>query len=269
MAEEAEEEEDTRPAPSPEIDRRVVARFLDLIAAGFVALAVVKLFESAYGSASAAFVIGLCVFLCGIYWDQIRPRLGQTLATSMQRIASDARAWLLVLFVVFSYLAAPALVTIITRPAAPPAITSSNDDQHSLGPVWVTNMVSNLKGSIESLPGIPPWHVIITTPPENQRVGTNLQSLFTLSTKNVAIVQHPDYDKDIDAPKFPPTGLSGIILHGRNQLTEVLKRLWGDCFIVRQASDLPPAVTNYFGFSLTWIEIGSGSPWKSPQACND
>jgi len=273
MAEELEEEEQPRATGAADSDRRIVARFLDLVAAAFVALAVATGSGGEYGRATTAFLIGFGVFLCGIFWDRIRSVIDPGLTGSILRVASDARSWLTILFIVFSYIAAPSFVTRITHsPEEREGIGGVNAkiNQKSLGPQTVSKMVAELKESIDRLPGMPPWHVVITTAKENEKVAHDLQSLFTLSTKNVAIVPLPDYDRDIDAPKFVQNNqISGVILHGRNQLSDVLKKVWGNCFTVRQASDVSPNVTQYYGFVLTWIEVGPESPWRTPDACSD
>jgi hypothetical protein len=96
-------------------DRRIVARFLDLIAAGFVALAVATGFDGEYGRAAAALISGLVVFLCGMYWSHIRQWLGPVLSRSMVAVASNGWAWLAVLFVLFCYLAAPSFIAHINN----------------------------------------------------------------------------------------------------------------------------------------------------------
>jgi hypothetical protein len=120
MVEEREEEEGRQqPIPTTDRDRRIVARFLDLLAAGFVALAVATGFDGEYGRAVAALIGGLIVFLCGIYWDQIRALIGPALSRSMVAVASDARSWLAVLFIVFGYIAAPNFIARLNQPAPP------------------------------------------------------------------------------------------------------------------------------------------------------
>jgi hypothetical protein len=116
MVKEREEEEQS---PVTARDRRVVARFLDLVAAGFVALAIATAFDGEYGRTAAALVGGLMVFLCGIYWDQIRALIGPALSRSMFAVASDARSWLAVIFIVFGYIAAPNFIARLNQPALP------------------------------------------------------------------------------------------------------------------------------------------------------
>jgi hypothetical protein len=96
--------------PPAKMERRVVARFLGLVAAGFVGLAIVIGYEREYVGSAVALTIGLLIFLCGVYWDRIRTVLGPALAVSVYKIASSAVSWLIVLFIIFCYLAAPTFI---------------------------------------------------------------------------------------------------------------------------------------------------------------
>jgi hypothetical protein len=128
VAEEREEEEESQTAKA-ERDRRIVARFLDLVAAGFVALAVAVDFEEQYGRAAAALVSGLIVFLCGVYWDRIRTIIGPALAGSTFRVASNAVSWLAVLFIIFCYIAAPSFIDNLSKPSTSPPRLAPNGKQ--------------------------------------------------------------------------------------------------------------------------------------------
>src|SRR5689334_8677664 len=99
MAEELEEEEE-QPGfgTPPESEKRIVARFLDLVAAGFVALAVTTGFDGEYGRTAVALGAGLLVFLCGLFWDILRSAIGPVLSSSAYRVASSAWSWLAVLY---------------------------------------------------------------------------------------------------------------------------------------------------------------------------
>lgn len=146
MAEELEEEEELSPEPrppSPDTERRIIARFLDLIAAGFVALAVALGFEGDYARAAIALVSGFAVFLCGIYWANIRSLIGPTLSASMLRVASDARSWLMVVLLIFLYIAWPQLDRVFTNP---PATSITNETHQPATPI--TNDAHRSRGKI-------------------------------------------------------------------------------------------------------------------------
>jgi hypothetical protein len=133
MAEEPEEEQQ-QPIPPTDRDRRIVARFLDLLAAGFVALAVAVGFEEQYGRASAAFICGIIVFLCGVYWDRVRAIIGPTLAGSIYRVASSAVSWLAVLFIIFCYIAAPSFISSLSKlsQSSPSLISDGNQFERNV-----------------------------------------------------------------------------------------------------------------------------------------
>jgi hypothetical protein len=147
MAEEQEEKQG-QPTSTIDRDRRIVARFLDLLAAGFVALAVAIGFDGEYGRATAALISGLAVFLCGIYWSQIRRKIGPSLSQSMVVVASSAWSWLFVLFVVFCYIAAPSVIGHINR--LPLSYLSSGTASRN----------SSVKPSDTATSAIPTWLIL-------------------------------------------------------------------------------------------------------------
>jgi hypothetical protein len=141
MAEEREEQEEAR--PNSDSERRVVARFLDLIAAGFVALAATLAFDSDYKRAFAAAAIGLAVFLCGIYWDPIRRKIGPRLSGGVVNVASSGWAWGFVLLLAFLSLAVPSLIDRITKSQARDDLVSQITENRWKGDLVQTGVVLN------------------------------------------------------------------------------------------------------------------------------
>lgn len=119
------------------------------------------------------------------------------------------------------------------------------------------------------------WAVMITAPPENAAVAELLLGMLQLARRDkIASLDVPN-GNDLDAPKLIPTNVSGIVLHGGNAFNRRLEQLLGECFLVRQTDVVPDTLHDWAPkkglpadrWTPVWIEIGKGSPYKSPYPC--
>jgi len=118
------------------------------------------------------------------------------------------------------------------------------------------------------------WHILLSnaTPEESVVVGTLWRMLSNMS-RQIQVVDHPNYDVEIDAPKFPSSQYSGLVFHGENTLSEILLSALGKCFTVRKSETFDDNIKKYYekrgANNLVWIEVGPGSPWRTPESCRD
>lgn len=97
------------PNPDP---NRAAATLLGVLGGAFIVNAVQGVVVAAitggnYSVTSAVVFlsIGLLLFASGLGWNRIRGRIGDTLATSVTRVASDFRYWLALIFLPWIYVA--------------------------------------------------------------------------------------------------------------------------------------------------------------------
>jgi hypothetical protein len=119
--------------------------------------------------------------------------------------------------------------------------------------------------------------VVITAPKENMLLKVNLESIFGVGLQDIReqlphgrglLVQPPNYEVDIDAPRLKDSGYSGIIIHGHSSALELIDNFLRDCFVTRQTPKIVDGLPEYYkAHNVMWIEIGTGSPWKTPSAC--
>jgi hypothetical protein len=139
------------------------------------------------------------------------------------------------------------------------------------------NIFNTLKDPPQELKDLPKTHVLISSAPENLIVAEDLQSLFFLSwsvSKTLPPLALPNYDRDLDAPKFEGSSLPGITIHGRTAAASFIATALGNCYQIHQTSEMPNGVAEYYNKSypikitrsdeFTWLEVGKGSPWKTP-----
>jgi hypothetical protein len=113
--------------PTAGAERRVVSRFLDMIAGGFTALAVAVGYEGQYVPATLAALVAIAVFLCGVYWDRVSRFLGPPLSNSAYRIASNAWSWLAVLGFIALFIAASPIIATFIPPRSLPIPVIGNE----------------------------------------------------------------------------------------------------------------------------------------------
>jgi hypothetical protein len=77
--------------------------------------------------------------------------------------------------------------------------------------------------------------VVITAPRENMQIKFALEMLLNVGG-HIKIVQPPNYDVNIDAPRLTESGYSGIIVHGHNDAQELMDNFLGTCFITRHST---------------------------------
>jgi hypothetical protein len=110
---------------------------------------------------------------------------------------------------------------------------------------------------------------VITAPKENGLVKYNLEMILNVGG-HIKIAQPPNYDVDIDAPRLIDSGYSGIVIHGHNDAHDLIDNLLRDCFSMHKTTKTIDGLAQYYKVNnVVWMEIGKGSPWKSPAACWD
>jgi hypothetical protein len=146
----------------------------------------------------------------------------------------------------------------------------------NMGPISTLNRFSE-SGAIWRKLVTEDTAVLITASSENMIIKVNLDSILGVGQREVRenlpsgralLVQEPNYETDIDAPRLIESGYSGIIIHGNSVALEEIDNLLRDCFITRQTKKTVEGLAEYYkAKNLIWIEIGKGSPWKNPSSC--
>jgi len=117
------------------------------------------------------------------------------------------------------------------------------------------------------------WALVMTYPRENEYASLVIRRI--VGAKLTTIPIPPPNPNDLDAPKFVPSGQSGVTLHGNNQLNDRLFSELGLCFSLKKTGATPDNLQAWYagkapdGYLVDWIDIGPGSPWKEPFQCSD
>jgi hypothetical protein len=135
--------------------------------------------------------------------------------------------------------------------------------------------VQRLKDPPQSVKQQPPQNfVLISQPQENLPIGRDLGALFlnTFLQSNIRPLNLPNYDLDLDAPKFEGGGLQGITIHGRNAAADFLALILQHCYQNHRTEEMPTGVTEYYrrlyrttitaADMFVWLEIGKGLPFQ-------
>jgi hypothetical protein len=145
----------------------------------------------------------------------------------------------------------------------------------SLGRTSWVNIYGNLSMAPQDLKPPPKQWVIISAAPEHEVVAQDLYSLFFLSgsVSGIAPVNLPNYDHDLDAPRFEGSGLPGITIHGRTPAADFIERSLGNCYSLHRAAGMPNGAVEYYlknnplwiasNDGFTWLEVGKGPPWRA------
>ena len=120
--------------------------------------------------------------------------------------------------------------------------------------------------------------ILITSAPENTEFLGYIEQLFAasnsfaLSTQKIAnvrrpiILQLPDYKVLVDAPKFPASGETGIVVHGSGPIQDKIYTLLNECFVTKKATRTPDEISEFYKRAVVWIEVGPGAPpWRGLQ----
>jgi hypothetical protein len=116
------------------------------------------------------------------------------------------------------------------------------------------------------------WALVITAPEHHRSVRELLIKLIErgLGRDKVRVLNPPNPAVALDAPRFPEPSEAGITLHGENVLNPRLLSL-GSCFTVRTTKSTVDGLADYFkqpsDWTVVWIEIGKGSPWRDDRGC--
>jgi hypothetical protein len=154
--------------------------------------------------------------------------------------------------------------------------TTSYD--RKMGPIAVLNAFSE-SGAIWRKVVPANTGILITADSENRELASNLSNIFQVGMREVSdklkpgqpwLLQPPDYSVDIDAPRLPSSGYSGVVIHGSGDGQSELRAFLDRCFITRQTPKTTDGLASYYKLdNVLWIEIGPGSPWKpDPTICS-
>lgn len=146
----------------------------------------------------------------------------------------------------------------------------------SMGRTTFFNNFNSISSVPDELKGPPKQFVVITSSSENTVLAQDLNALFSLAwtiSKTLAPAPLPNYDRDLDAPKFEGKSLPGITIHGATPAAKFIgERLY--CFQLHRTAEMPARIAEYYhqfnppAFSedaiFTWLEIGNGVPWAQP-----
>lgn len=197
----------------------------------------------------------------------------------MPPLAGPASRWSLRLFNLIS-LALLVVVVIATwfPPKTPPTQGSPPETPviaPQLGRISWLNLYNALKEPPQSIKQQPPKNfVLISQPAENVQIGRDLRTLFlsTFLQSNIRPLNLPNYDLDLDAPKFEGKGLQGITIHGRNAVADFLALTLQHCYQIYQTEEMPPGVADYYrrryagtiavNDVFVWLEVGKGLPFQ-------
>jgi hypothetical protein len=146
----------------------------------------------------------------------------------------------------------------------------------TLGRISFFNMFNALSEASKTVRVPPKQWIVISSVQENALLEQDINALFFQSwavSKTLSVIDLPNYDRDLDAPKFEGSALPGITIHGRTVAAEYISGVLGNCFSVHQTAEMPTGVTEYYARIFpktvtvddvfTWLEVGKGSPWKS------
>ncbi len=86
-------------------ERLLVSAFLELMSGTFLAPGSTYLLDGNYSAAAAPYLIGVILFLVGIFWSRIAKRIGTgRFAHSLLNVASDFKWWMLLLGIILFFI---------------------------------------------------------------------------------------------------------------------------------------------------------------------
>jgi len=144
-----------------------------------------------------------------------------------------------------------------------------------MGPVNALNASSNAEDIVIDLANNE-TSLLITSVSENKEFRNDLTNIFNVGlykwmashpkgqlSKQSLMIEPPNYDINVDAPKLPPADHSGIVVHGEGDLPDKIRTFLGHCFVVRKAQRNPEELSVFYKRNLIWIEIGHDPVWKN------
>jgi hypothetical protein len=118
-------------------------------------------------------------------------------------------------------------------------------------------------------------YLVITAPPDQIKLRRLLGDIIQLALRpNVAVLEPPDPNRELDAPKLPTPDTDGLVTHGMDQFGGVLESVLQQCFVMKRVrADAPAGLGDYYYPNqhpiIVWLAFGAiGSPWKNPSGCN-
>ena len=148
------------------------------------------------------------------------------------------------------------------RTGAPPGLFSED-------PIKTVEAVNRMKSSLNQVLGNRDTITFLITWPDNDNtylpfVSTLLSDACRMMPRQCWFTQLGD-DRDLDRSRFQGSGKRGITVHGHD--VSALANALGDWFTTYSTASLPPEASGYESQAtkeIIWIDIGPGSPWKSP-----
>jgi hypothetical protein len=295
-----------KPVSEHPVPDTITGRVLDYIGMGFLlAPPEVLILELVVSSAPVNWTLVISAFLgcyiagflllgLGLNWQQIKPKLSETLAANVTKAANSVLVWLAVLLFVAFGPSALVMGFSNSRPAQPsaPRLTADTDSPEGftfsptpltripprLGPLSTLRIIDSIATRGNALtPRANPvdfkWALVITATKENDYVSLVVRRI--VGAKIATLPAPPPNPNDLDAPKLTASGQPGITLHGNNQLNDRLFYELGSCFDVKKTAESPSNLQSWYenqiptDFLVDWIDIGPGSPWKEPFPCSD
>jgi hypothetical protein len=164
-------------------------------------------------------------------------------------------------------------------PAPSLAASSAPPEMHKMGPINTENMIANTEEVMKRLSVLDDRSILVTSPTENSNTARDIRNLFNaglyrlfskpehkgVSSKRL-MLQPPNYAADVDAPKLPTSGATGIVVHGKGEIEDLVRQVLAHCYVVRGASKSVDILDKYYGRKVIWIELGSGAQWRAPEA---
>lgn len=134
------------------------------------------------------------------------------------------------------------------------------------------NLYNTLKNPPNNLNGTTK-HIIISSSSGNDFIAKDLNTLFVLSwsvSKAFGALGLPNYERDLDAPKFVATDRAGITIHGASDVVDYFANTLRNCYLIHKSSEMPGGIAEYYNHlypttipltdTFIWIEIGNGFP---------
>jgi hypothetical protein len=118
-------------------------------------------------------------------------------------------------------------------------------------------------------------YLAIVAPPSQAALRNLLGQIIQNAPINVAILEPPDTDRIIDAPRLEIPNTNGVVMHGEDRLNSVLQSALQRCFVMKwqRTDDVAQKLSDFNWpnqhYIVLWLAFGSvGSPLKDPKGCS-
>ena len=242
----------------------LAAVLLVIVGGEFIRIAIDAAMSGEKTGAILPGVVGIALVAASGFRNHLGPRF-----TALVTAASNVWVWSAVLSVIFAYEAIPlAIIRVeVAGNLLPPRQIASSYSAHKFSVTSTLNLVDRIGKSdnIEKQD----WPLLITAAPENRQMVGDLWAIIRHAGMTWQLLSPPDNARNLDAPILAETG-AGIIIHGDNPLAAKMFGALDACFVVKKTTKLIQELETYYSKNadrpvaghLTWIEIGTGSPWR-------